>query len=105
MKFHHIGIPTDQRHEGEEYLEGGKVFYTDPEASEYRIEWLRFEPDSPMPEELRTRPHPAFLVDDIQAAIEGKNVLIEPFEVFEGLTIAFIMEDTSPVELMQMAEE
>jgi len=103
MKFHHLGVPTEKQQEGEEYLEGGKVFYTDPEASEYRIEWLRFEPDSPMPEELRTRTHLAFLVDDLAAAIEGKNVLIEPFEVFEGLTIAFIMEDTQPVELMKMA--
>jgi len=103
MKFHHLGVPTDKQKEGEEYLESGKVFYTDPEASEYRIEWLRFEPDSPMPHELKNNTHPAFMVDDMDAAIEGKNVLIEPFEVFEGLTIAFIMEDTQPVELMKMA--
>ena len=104
MKFHHIGIPTTETHEGEEYMEGGKLFYTDPEASEYRIEWLRFDADSPMPKELQEHPHAAFMVDDIKTAIEGKSVLIEPFEVFPGLTIAFIMEDTAPIELMQMTE-
>ena len=54
-----------------------------------------------MPKELQEHPHAAFMVDDIQAAIAGKNVLIDPFEVFPGLTIAFIMEDTAPIELMQ----
>ena len=101
MKFHHLGVPTKDSHEGEQYLEGGKVHYTDPEASEFRIEWLRFDDDSPMPKELQEHPHAAFMVDDIQSAIEGKNVLIDPFEVFPGLTIAFIMEDTAPIELMQ----
>jgi len=101
MKYHHYGVPTKDTHEGEEYMADGKLYYTNPDDSEFRIEWLRFDDDSPMPAELKEHPHVAFMVDDIQTAIEGKNVLIEPFEVFPGLTISFIMEDTTPIELMQ----
>lgn len=103
QEFHHIGIPTQTKKENEAYLEGGKVYYTDPEACPYRIEWLRFEPDSPMPEALKTIPHVSFQVDDIEAAMAGKDVLIEPFEVFEGVTIGFIMHDGAPIELMHKA--
>jgi len=101
QEFHHVGIPTQDTKDNEAYLEGGKLYYTDPEACPYNIEWLRFEDDSPMPDALKTIPHVAFKVDDLDAAIAGKDVLIEPFEVFEGLKIAFIMHDGAPVEFMQ----
>ncbi len=102
MEFHHVGIPTETRRENEKYLDGGKVFITDADASPYNIEWLRFEADSPMPEELKTIPHVAFKVDNLEAALEGKNVLIEPWSPMEGLQVAFIMDDGAPIEFMQM---
>ena len=100
-RFKHFGVPTSTKMEGMAYLEGGKVWYTDPEASPYKIEYLFFEPDSPMPEALKTKSHAAFLVDDLAAAVEGQTVVIEPFEVFPGLHIAFIMQDAALLELMQ----
>lgn len=101
MEFHHIGIPTQTKHKDEAYLEGGKLFVTDAGASPYKIEWLRFEPGSPMPAELKTLPHVAFMVKDLQAAMAGKKVLIEPFEPMEGLKVGFILHDGVPVEFMQ----
>ena len=101
MEFHHIGIPTDQQRENEAFVEGGKVWVTDAGACPYAIEWLRFEPDSPMPEQLKTIAHVAFKVDDLAAAMEGKNVLVEPFEPMAGLKIGFILHDGAPIELMQ----
>ena len=103
QEFHHIGIPTQDTKENEQYMEGGKLFYTDPEACPYKIEWLRFEDDSPMPDVLKTVPHVSFKVDDLEAAIEGKDILIEPFEVFEGVRIAFIMHNGAPIEFMHVA--
>ena len=100
MEFHHIGIPTDTQHEGENYLEGAKLFVTDATKCPFKIEWLRFEPESPMPEQLKTTPHVAFVVQDMAAALEGQDVLIEPFEPMEGVTVAFIMHDGAPVEFM-----
>lgn len=100
-KFSHVGIPSSVTRENETYLEGAKLYVTDFAASENKIEWLRFEADSPMPEALQTTAHVAFMVDDLAAAMEGQEVLLEPFEPMEGLRVAFILDDGAPVELMQ----
>ena len=104
MEFHHVGIPTETQREGETYLEAAGLFVTDAAASPYKIEWLRFEPDSPMPEQLKTMPHVAFVVQDMDAALEDQDVLIEPFEPMEGMQVAFIMHDGAPVEFMTITE-
>ena len=100
-QFHHIGIPTDRQRDSEAFLEGGKVHITDAEACPYHIEFLRFEPDSPMPEQLKTTAHVAFMVDDLEEELAGQQVLMEPFEPMAGLKVAFILHDGAPVELMQ----
>ena len=79
-------------------------YVTDAAEDPYCIEWLRFEPDSPLPEQLKTIPHVAFLVDDVAAEIAGKDVLIEPFTPKEGVTVAFIMHNGAPVEFMQVSD-
>jgi hypothetical protein len=99
--FSHIGIPTSVKRDGETYMEGAKLFVTDFNTSDNKIEWLRFEDDSPMPEQLQSTAHVAFKVDDLEAAMQGQEVLMEPFEPADGIKIAFILEDGAPVELMQ----
>jgi hypothetical protein len=101
MEFHHVGIPTQQKRDNETYLEGAKVYITDMDATPYKIEWLRFEQDSPMPDAIQDTAHVAFKVDDLDAALEGKDVILDPTSPMEGLTIAFILEDGAPVELMK----
>jgi hypothetical protein len=101
MKFHHVGIPAAGQRPGETYLEGAKLYVTDVAASPYQIEWLRFEPGSPMPDQLKTQPHLAFEVDDLEAAMKGKTVLLEPFVPMPGLLVAFIVEDGAAIEFMQ----
>jgi len=99
--FAHFGVPTRTKMDGMDYLEGGKVWLTDPEASPYKIEFLYFEPDSPMPEPLKTKCHAAYLVDDLDAAVAGQEVVVEPMEVSPGLRIAFITQDAALIELME----
>lgn len=101
QEFHHVGIPTQTPKENETYLAEAKLHVTDAGADPYKIEWLRFEPDSPMPELLKTTSHVAFRVDDLTAALAGKQVLLEPFTPMVGVTVAFIVHDGAPVELMQ----
>jgi hypothetical protein len=100
-QYHHIGLPNQKKRENETYLEGAKLYITDAGASDYGVEWLRFEPDSPMPELLKTTAHVAFMVDDLDAAMAGKQILLEPFVPLEGLRVGFIVEDGAPIELMQ----
>ncbi len=101
MQFHHVGIPTSDKKDFDTYLDDAKLHITDAEKSPFKVEWLGFEEGSPMPELLKTTPHVAFMVEDLNAEIEGKDILIEPFEPMPGLRCAFIIHDGAPIELMQ----
>ena len=101
--FNHVGIPTTVERENETFLEEAKLYVTDYKESPSQIEWLRFLDGSPMPELLQTATHVAFTVPDLDAALEGQDVLLEPFEPMEGVRVAFIIEDSAPIELMQLA--
>lgn len=62
---------------------------------------MRFEPEAPVPELVRTIPHVAFEVDDLSAEIAGKEILIAPNSPSPGVTVAFIVENGAPVEFLQ----
>jgi hypothetical protein len=101
-RYHHIGIPTNDRRDGETYLERFKVHVSGYETGEYGIEWMRFEPDSPLPELVKTVPHVAFEVDDLEEAISGGEILIEPNSPSEGVRVAFVVENGAPVEFLEI---
>ena len=101
MKYDHLGVPTTNDHEWAGYLEGGKVYYSDQSQDPFRVEWLKFDADSPMPKELKEQVHVAFLVEDLDAELVDKTILIEPFAPFDGLRCAFILHQGQLVELMQ----
>jgi hypothetical protein len=65
------------------------------------VEWLRFEPDAPAPDLVKTVPHVAFVVDDLPAAIENKQVIIAPNSPSPGVTVAFIVDNGAPIEFLQ----
>jgi len=103
-RFDHIGLITDDVKAGESWVEATRVWVTSPREHPYNVEWLRFEPDTPVTGPLRTEPHVAYRADDVQAAIEGLEVLAEPFDVGDGfLTVAFVIVDGAVVEFMQYA--
>ena len=77
---------------------------TSPRAHPFNVEWLRFEPDSPVTGPLRTDPHVAYRVPDVQAAIEGHEILAQPFEVGDGFAkVAFVEVGGAVIEFMQYA--
>ena len=102
--LHHFGIPTKVKQAKETYLEGAKVHVTDVADSAHKIAWLRFEAGSPMPELLQTTAHIAYQVDDMASALQGKKVLVAPFHPMDGVTVAFIVEEGAPIELMHVAK-
>jgi hypothetical protein len=104
-RFHHLGVPTDRPREGETYLEAFKVFVSGFESSPYGAQWMRYEPDSPVDELIRTVPHLAFEVIDLEAAIAGKQVLTAPNSPSPGVTVAMIVDNGCPIELIHFAEE
>ncbi len=104
-EYHHIGIPTKIQQENETYLEDYRVYVSGYEESPYGVEWMRFEPDSPMPGLVQTIPHVAFRVDDLEAELKGKEVLIEPNSPSEGVRVAFIVHNGVPIEFMEIKKK
>ncbi len=100
-KINHFGIPTSVKQEGESYAEEMKLYLTDFTKSPNKIEFLRFEEGSPMPELLQKVAHIAYEVPSLKEAMLGKEILIEPFDVSDELTCAFIVEEGIPIELME----
>ena len=101
MKFHHIGIPTEGSFEGEIDLPHLKMSVSDHKNNPFGIQWQRFWEGAPYPDLVKKVAHVAFEVDDLEKALEGKEVLIAPNSPSAGLTVAFIKVDGAPVELMQ----
>lgn len=104
LRYHHLGIPTKEKHEGEVYLEKFKVFVAGYDTSPYKIEWMRYEEDSPVNKLVQSVPHVAFEVDNLEEAIAGREILIEPNSPSEGIMVAFIVDNGAPVEFIQIDE-
>ena len=102
FRYHHLGIPTSLARPEERYLPELGMHVSGYESSPFRIEWMRFDPDSPVPELVRKVPHVAFEVDDLEAALDGREVLIEPNSPSPGVLVAFVVDNGAPVELMQI---
>jgi len=101
LRYHHCGIPTGRPLPEADHFPELKLAASGYEQSPYGVEWMKFDPDCPLPELIKTVPHVAFVVDDLQAALAGQEVLIAPNRPAEGLTVAFIVHNGAPIELMQ----
>ncbi len=103
-RFHHIGIPTDIHRPGEQYLKHLKMYVSGFETSPYGIEWMRFEEGCTISELVRTVPHIAFEVDDLEAAVEGKELIGQVSSPSQGVRVAMIIDDGTPVELLEFSK-
>jgi hypothetical protein len=101
MRFHHIGIPTDEPKPGEKYLEEYKFYVSGFDTSEFGIEWMRFEKDSPISPIIQKIPHIAFEVEDLESAIIGRKLIGEISSPSKGVRTAMILENGAPVEFLE----
>lgn len=104
-KYHHLGIPTDIPRPDEVYLEHLKIYVSGFETSPFGIEWMRFEKDCPISEIIKTVPHIAFEVDNLEAALEGKEILSGVTSPCKGVKVAMILDNGAPVELMEFTRD
>jgi hypothetical protein len=100
-RYNHIGIPTTKKMKNETYLTDFDVYVSGYEENEFNIEMMRYGKKCPIPDIVKKMPHIAFEVDDLQEAIKGREVIIEPNSPSEGWVVAFILVNGAPVELMQ----
>jgi len=105
MRFHHIGIPTNESKPNEKYLKEYKFYVSGFETSEFGIEWMRFEKGSPISELVQKIPHIAFEVNNLDSAIKGKQLLGEITSPSTGVRVAMIIENGAPVELLEFRKD
>ena len=100
-RYHHLGIPTDVPRPGEVHLEQLRMYVAGFETSPYGIEWMRFEAGCPVSELVRSVPHIAFEVDDLEAAVAGKELLGEVTSPSAGVRVAMFVHNGAPIELLE----
>ena len=72
--FNHVGIVTTEHKEGAFFNEGLSVWLTDYSKSPNRIEFLKFEEGSCMPELVQKQGHIAYTVPSLEEELKGKKV-------------------------------
>jgi hypothetical protein len=102
-RYHHTGIPTGRIMPGERYLAQFKLYVCGFDRSPFGIEWMRFESDSPIHPLIKTIPHIAFEVDDLDAELSRHDfhILTPPNAPGEGIRVAMIEHDGAPLELIE----
>jgi hypothetical protein len=99
--FDHTGVPTEARQPEEMWVEATRVWVTDPARHPHRVEYLRFEPDSPVTGPVRDLPHMAFRVDRLEPELEGAEILLGPFQATPELRVVFVLRDGAVFEFME----
>jgi hypothetical protein len=101
LRFHHVGIPTSEKLPDMDYNEKLKLHSTGYFDSPYGIEWMYFDEDNNLPEIIKSIPHIAYVVDNLDKALIGKNIILEPECPTEGVTVAFFLDGHNLIELLQ----
>jgi hypothetical protein len=102
-KYHHLGIPTKEKIPGERHIAHLKIYVAGFDTSPFGIEWMRFDADCPIPELIKTFPHIAFEVDDLDKELQENDfeILCEPGIPSEGVRTAMILHNGAPIELIE----
>ena len=61
--FDHVGLTTTEPQPDENWVEQSRCWVTSPRNHPEHIEFLRYAPDTTVPEAVRANPHAAYRVD------------------------------------------
>lgn len=102
-KYHHLGIPTQSIMPGEIYVSKFRFFVSGFSTSPFGIEWMRYEPDSPIDILIQKVPHLAFEVTDLDWELRNRNlkILTKPNNPANGIRVAMIEHNGAPIELIE----
>lgn len=106
-EFHHLGIPSQEIRKDERFSARFGMHTSDSQCGLARVQWHRFDPESPLDPLIRSVPHLAFKVSNLDAAIAGARLLLAPYEPIQGFRVAMIEDGGLPIELIetQLPEE
>ncbi len=101
LRFHHVGIPVQEKMPEMNYSKSLKMYTTDYFDNPYGIEWMYFDHDNPLPDIIKEIPHVAYVVDNLLEAIKDKNIVRAPESPTDGVKVAFILDGNNLIELLQ----
>ena len=102
--FSHVGIPHKEEMADEELEEHLKVYITPLEEDAMRFEFVRFIPETRLPESIAGQIHIGYEVPDIDRAVsEGDEILMSVTDIGDK-RIAFIRRKGIIVELIENSE-
>ncbi len=106
-KFHHLGIPVTKPLKGEQHIPELKMFVSGFESSPFGIQWMRFESEAPYDELIKTYPHLAFEVENIEEALKVSDfeLLSEINSPSEGVRVVMIKHEGAPIELIEFEKQ
>jgi hypothetical protein len=106
-QFDHVGITTTIKQPNEDWVEQSRVWVTNPRNHPEHIEFLRYEPDSTVPDVIKQNPHIAFRVEDLKPhlAEPGVEIIIPPFVVGDFLEVVFVRKYDTIFEYMHYLKE
>jgi hypothetical protein len=100
-RYHHLGIPTTVSRPGERHLTHLGIHVCGFETSPFGIEWIRFDPECRVSDLIRTVPHVAFEVADLEEALRDQTVIHEIVSPSPGVRTAMIVDNGAPIELLE----
>ena len=78
LVFDHVGITTHEPKPDENWIEQSLCWVTSPRDHPESIEFLRYHPDSKVPDRVKNNPHVAFRVEDLAPHIAGQEISYRP---------------------------
>ncbi len=106
MVFDHVGYRSYQKREKEFYYKPNKVWITDAQMHPFKVEWLRYEDDSPVLEPVKSQPHIGFRVDNLEQAMKDLEILLGPMRIDEHKRVVFCRsQDGVVVELLEISPD
>ena len=108
MQFDHVGIPTTEKKPGMTFVPATRVWITDAHQHTFRVEWLFYEPDSPVTGPLHDLPHVGYRVENVEQIAEvsqGMKVLLEPFDAGFAVAGFYQTPDGANIELVWYRHE
>lgn len=92
---------------GEKYLPQFKFYVSGFSESPFGIEWMRFDSDCQMHELVKTVPHLAFEVENLEEELQKHkfNIIAPPNPPTEGIRVAMIEINGAPVELIEFSKK
>lgn len=100
-RFHHFGIHVTEDVPGTTWIPVNDIFLNNPNHHPQRVEWI-YHPQGSYEPGTTWEPHIAYTVDDLDAAIDGKQIETPRAEMGGFCDVAFTREDGIVVEYIQL---